>query len=69
MRLDPNLTADEIEQQLRVQAELSYGKERASELGPQIEGLAKRLATLGSRELEPSDVPPDLTGISEWSGE
>lgn len=68
MRLDPSITFEEIEPLLRNQALQLYGSERTQELSGRIEHLARMLAAVASRELSIRDVPPDTTGITDWSG-
>lgn len=68
MRLDPSVTADDIEPILRHQAELLYGTERTQELADRIAHLARMLAIISSRELSIRGVPPDTTGITDWRG-
>ena len=68
MRLDPSVTAAEIEPLLRNQAEQLYGHERTQELADRIEQLARMLAAIASRDLTIRDTPPDITGITDWSG-
>jgi hypothetical protein len=68
MRLDPSMTAVEIEPLLRHQAEQLYGSDRAQELSERIAHLASVLAAIASRELSIRDVPPDITGITDWRG-
>lgn len=68
MRLDPSVTAEELEPLLRHQALQLYGPERTEELSGRIEHLARMLAAVASRELSIRDVSPDTTGITGWSG-
>lgn len=68
MRLDPSVTAEEIEPLLRHQAEQLYGSERTEVLSDRIAHLARMLAAISSRELSLRDVPPDTTGITDWRG-
>ena len=68
MRLDPSVTAEEIEPLLRQQAEQLYGPERTEELADRIAHLARMMAAIAGRELSIRGVPPDISGITDWRG-
>jgi hypothetical protein len=63
MKLDPSMTAAEIESTLKQQSEQVYGPDRTGELAEPIGQLAVMLARLANRELDLRDAPPDTSGI------
>lgn len=63
MRLDPSITAEEIESTLKHQSEQVYGLERTGELTEPIGQLAVMLGRLANRGLDLRDTPPDTSGI------
>lgn len=63
MKLDPTVTAEDIESILKQQSELVYGTERTGEIAQSIGQLAVMLARLANRGLDLRDAPPDTSGI------
>ena len=65
MKLDPQLSSDDITTLLVSQSEQIYGTERTKELRGQIEQLAFTLAELAGRELDLRGPAPDTSGITQ----
>jgi len=60
MRFDPTASRETVLEQLRQDAELSFGAERLEALAPFLEATASAIARLGAAALDPFDEEPDL---------
>ena len=65
MRLEPELSVDEIAADLRREAIASFGAERAAQLEPQLGQQAAWLARIAAEPLALEAESPDLSGQEE----
>lgn len=65
VRLDPRVSAAEIERTLRATARAAYGDEHAARLDARLGAVAQMLARIASEPVAFAGDPPDCSGIDE----
>ncbi len=58
MRFEPNLSREEIVEQLVRDAREAWGEQRLPELRPVLDTTANAIHLIGQEHLEPTDVEP-----------